>query len=96
MNDFDIDKISALSRLEIRDNEKETLIQEMNSMVAFANKVKTSDKYNAIEKTYCESELRADKTAPSIDRETLLSQAPQTKNGYISVARTVKESEDVI
>ncbi len=96
MNDFDIDKISALARLEIRDAEKETLIQEMNSMVIFAQKIKTSDKYNTIEKTYDDSELRADKSAPSLDRTTLLNQAPQSKNGYISVARTVKESEDGI
>ena len=96
MKDFDIDKISALARLEIRDTEKETLIQEMRSMVTFANKVKSSDRYNAIKKTYNNSELRADKTAPSLDRDTLLEQAPQSKNGYISVARTVKEGEDGI
>ena len=96
MNDFDIDKISALARIEIRDTEKETLIQEMNSFVIFADKIKTSAEYNAVEKTYTKSELRPDKTSPSLDRDTLLKQAPQTKNGYISVARTVKKSEDGI
>lgn len=94
MKDFDIEKVSALARLEIRDSEKETLIQEMNSMVAFADKVKTSAQYSPASKNNSKAELRADKVAPSIDRETLLAQAPQSKNGYISVARTVKESED--
>lgn len=94
MKSFDIDKISALSHLEIRDTEKETLIKEMSSMVVFANKVKTSAQYNAAEKKYEKHELRKDTPSPSLDRESLLKQAPQSKNGYISVARTVKESED--
>lgn len=96
MNDFDIDKISALSRLEIRDTEKETLIREMNAMIVFADRIKASAEYNAVEKTYIGSELRADIAAPSLDRDILLEQAPQTKNGYISVARTVKEGGDGI
>ena len=96
MKDFDIEKISELSRLEIRDSEKKTLIEEMNSMVTFANKVKTSAQYTAPQKNYTKTELRSDTVSPSLDRDTLLKQAPQSKNGYISVARTVKESEDGI
>lgn len=96
MKDFDIEKVSALSKLEIRDSEKDTLIQEMSSMVAFINKVKMSTPYSPASKSYAKAELRADTVSRSLDRETLLSQAPQSKNGYISVARTVKESEDGI
>ena len=93
MKDFDIEKVSALSRLEIKESEKQILIEEMNSMVAFADKVKTSAQYISASKTHTETELRSDTVASSLDRETLLSQAPQSKNGYIAVARTVKESE---
>ncbi len=96
MKDFDIEKVSALAHLKIHDNEKETLIREMNSMITFADKVKTSTQYSPALKNHTKAELRADTVAPSIDRETLLAQAPKSKNGYISVARTVKESEDGI
>jgi len=94
MKDFDIEKVSALSKLEIRDSEKETLRREMNSMVTFANKVKTSAQYTPASKNYTKAVLRSDTVSQSLDREALLAQAPQTKNGYISVARAVKESED--
>lgn len=96
MKDFDIEKISALSRLEINNSEKETLIEEMNSMVKFANKVKMSAQYTPAPQTHTSADLRADTVSPSLDRETLLAQAPQSKNGYILVARTVKESENGI
>ena len=94
MKDFDIEKISALSRLEIKESEKETLVPEMNSMIEFANKVKTSARYTTAPQSRKSAELRSDTVAPSIDRKVLLAQAPQSKNGYISVTRTVKESED--
>lgn len=94
MNKFDIDKISALSRLDIRAEERAQLIRDMEAVVVFSDKVRSSEQYTVNQKTYVSTELRGDEISPSIDREILLSRSPKSENGYISVARTVKKGED--
>ena len=91
MKGFDIDTTAALSRLDISETSRGALSSDMNDIVGFAQmiaKQETSER----EIFACGiSDMREDIVTPSILREELLASAPDGHNGYIRVARTVKE-----
>ncbi len=91
MKEFDIDGIASLAHLEIQPDERERLVRDMERMIALADRMKSERREQKHEITHVSADLREDDILPPIDRDILLSQAPESENGYISVTRVLKE-----
>ncbi|MDR2656000.1 MAG: Asp-tRNA(Asn)/Glu-tRNA(Gln) amidotransferase subunit GatC [Oscillospiraceae bacterium] len=90
MPGIDVKKIARLSRLLIDNSEAEHFQREMENIIAMVERLPdTSDivlRLNPEDKM----ELRADKTGPSLKRDELLKNAPQSEAGCFVVPKVVE------
>lgn len=96
---IDVDNIASLARLSIPEGEKAKLAADMNSVIAFADRlseIDTSGVEAAAHIVPMSNVFREDVPERNFDRESLLAAARTTADGYITVPRVVdsgKESE---
>ena len=85
----DMDKIAKLSKLSISDSEKEKFEKQIENMIAMVEKLPEIDG-----KTYVDAskrmELRPDEVQPSMDRASLLENAPEVLAGCVAVPKTME------
>ena len=90
----DIEKIARLARLDQGDEEqRRRMAGDLRSILRFARKVADAAADESIEAGYEKSVLREDVPVPGLDREDVLSAAPSSAEGYITVPRVVEEGE---
>ena len=90
-----IDNLAHLSRLTFNENEKESIKKDMQSMVAFVeklNEVDTTGVEPLLFITQRANVLREDKVQGSIDRETALQNAPKTDGEFFLVPKVITQS----
>ena len=90
-----IDNLAHLSRLTFNENEKEGIKKDMQSMVAFVeklNEVDTTGVEPLLFITPRANVLREDKVQGSIDRETALQNAPKTDSEFFLVPKVISHS----
>ncbi len=90
----DVERIASLARLRLTPEERETLPGEMETIIAFANRLSNVDTSGVPETAHAadlQNVLREDAVVPSFPRETLLENAPTAEDGYITVPRVVEE-----
>lgn len=85
-------RIATLARLELTDDETALFADQLTAILAYADdvrRVETTGVAAAIPTT--ESRLRADELAPSLDRDAVLSQAPDADGaaGLFKVPRVL-------
>jgi len=83
-----IEKIASLSKLDISGSEKETLRKHTENILDYVKILNEIDIDNEVLVNNIESQvetLRNDEVEISFDREILLKNAPDTKNGYFVV-----------
>lgn len=86
----DIEKLAELARLEIPEEEKETLRKEVDSILEFVGQIKELTVAEpAKEAGAVHNVLREDKDPhlPGEHTEALLREAPETEDGYIRVKK---------
>lgn len=86
----DIEKLAELARLEIPDDEKETLREEADSILGFVGEIqKLTPPEPAKETRIIRNVFREDKE-PHLSgeyTEALLAEVPETEDGYIRVKK---------
>ncbi len=87
---IDIQHIAKLSRLFIEEEKVEKFQKEMQSIVAMCEKLPPMDgEYMAVDPSN-PMRLRQDLVKPSLNREQLLQNAPQTQAGCVVVPKVVE------
>ena len=74
----DVDRIAALARLELTDDERARFATQLSAILAYADQVQQADTSAAAAAAAApgDSRMRDDLPLPSLDRGVVLSQAP--------------------
>lgn len=87
---IDIQHIAKLSRLSIENEKAEKFQKEMENIVAMCEKLPPMDgDYTAVDPSN-PMQLRRDDVRPSLKRDQLLQNAPQTQAGCVVVPKVVE------
>jgi len=89
----DVDRIAALARLALTDEERTLFTSQLTAILAYADAVQAVDT-SAVDAAAIDSPVsraRDDEPAPSLDRATLLEQAPAADRaaGLFKVPRVI-------
>lgn len=87
---IDIRHIAKLSRLSIEDDKLEKFQREMENIVAMVEKLPAVENQTLAVDPADRMELRKDEIRPSLRREMVLANAPQSAAGCIVVPKTVE------
>ena len=86
--------VAMLARLAVTDEEVEALAPELNAILGYAEQVgevAADDVAPTVHPIPLTNVLRADEPGPVLDREVLLSQAPEAEDDRFVVPRIVAE-----
>lgn len=87
-----IEHLEALARIELGEEERERLAEQMGRIVAFVEKLQSVDTsgVGSVDNGASGAErLRDDTSEPGLDREDVLSQAPDAAEGCFRVPRVI-------
>lgn len=87
---IDIQHIAKLSRLSIEEDKLEKFQREMENIVAMVEKLPAVENQTLAVDPADRMELRKDEIRPSLRRELVLANAPQSAAGCIVVPKTVE------
>ena len=90
----DIKTVASLSRLNISDNEKAEVIEQLDKFLTYVENLQSIDTTDIEPTTYAlpmQNVFRADIVKESLDRELALSNAPLKEDGYFKVPRVLEE-----
>jgi aspartyl-tRNA(Asn)/glutamyl-tRNA(Gln) amidotransferase subunit C len=88
----DVDRIAALARLELTDDERARLATQLSAILAYADQVQQADTTGVIaEAAPPVARSREDQLMPSLDRDVVLAQAPAADRaaGLFKVPRVI-------
>lgn len=92
-----IKHLEALARIELGEEERDTLADQLGRIVEFVEKLQSVDTSEVSEKRVVvhsdEEHLRDDETVPGLDRETVLEQAPDVVGNLFRVPRVIDRNE---
>ncbi len=86
---IDIKHVAKLSRLKIADNELDKFHKEMSDIIAMCEDLPAMEGSIQIDANNPMT-LRTDEIVPSVSREDMLKNAPQTQAGCVVVPKTVE------
>jgi aspartyl-tRNA(Asn)/glutamyl-tRNA(Gln) amidotransferase subunit C len=95
LNNDTITKIAHLSRLEVQESERETLLKDMNNILSFMEKLNELDTEGVEPLIYLTDEvnvLREDEIKQDITVQEALKNAPKQDGKYFQVARMMQKS----
>ncbi len=88
-----IEHVANLARLNLTEQEKETLTTEMADVISYVDKLNELDTSNVEPKSHVmpvNNVFREDKTEKSYDREKILANAPSKDDGCFKVPKVVE------
>lgn len=89
MKEDTLNYIAGLSKLEFADKEAEIMNNELDCIIATFDGIKNFDaNVENTSNTIVENIFREDKVVPSLNKDELLNNAPDTMNGYFKVPKT--------
>ena len=89
----DIDTVASLSRLNIRDDEVDGVMGQLDKFLTYVDNLKRVDTTDIEPTTYAlkmQNVFREDVVKPSLQREAALSNAPLQDDGYFKVPRVLE------
>ena len=90
---MDIEKVSKLARLELSEQEKNTLGNQLEQILAYMEQLNRIDT-TGVEPTFhaipIQNAFREDETTPSFQREEVLGIAPEEGDGHFRVPRIIE------
>ncbi len=89
-----IDKVAHLARLEVQEDEKQGLLDDMNKILAFMDKLNEVDTEGVDPLVYMSDEvnvLREDLVIQEISREDALKNAPKHDGKFFRVAKVINK-----
>lgn len=93
LNNETISKIAHLARLEINDAEKELVMEDMNEILSFMEKLNELDTSDVEPLIYLTDEvnvLRKDEVKQEITAREALKNAPEQDGAYFKVAKVIE------
>ena len=99
ISEKDVEKVAKLARLEITQDEKKKYTQQLGSILEFVeklNEVDTDGVEPTAQVTGLSNVYREDAVSRPENRDKLLSNAPQTENGYIKVKAVLGGAEEKV
>jgi aspartyl-tRNA(Asn)/glutamyl-tRNA(Gln) amidotransferase subunit C len=94
INHKTVDEIAHLARLEFTDSAKNEIVNDMNNMLAFVNKLNELDTTNIEPLIYMTDEvnvLREDEVIQIISQQEALKNAPKKDSDYFKVAKVIEQ-----
>ena len=88
-----VEHVANLARLNLTEEEKEQMTRDMGAIIEFADQINSLDIADVKPTDHVipiNNVFREDVTAPSMNRDKLLSNAPNTANGCFSVPKVVE------
>lgn len=82
-----VQQVAALAKLAISPEDEERMEAEFAQMLAFVQQMQTADAPVAVQPANAQG-LRPDVPSPCLDRQEVLSLAPEQKDDYISVPQS--------
>jgi aspartyl-tRNA(Asn)/glutamyl-tRNA(Gln) amidotransferase subunit C len=92
--DIDIAKVARLARLALTEEELETYGAQLQDILEHAARVQALATEGVEPTSHAlpmVNSFRPDEVGPSLDRDEVLAQAPQTEDGYFQVPRILGE-----
>src|SRR6478672_70602 len=89
-----IDKVAHLARLEVKDEDKQGLMDDMNNILTFMDKLNEVNTDNVEPLIYMSDEVnvvRDDEVIQVISREDALQNAPKHDGKYFRVAKVINK-----
>jgi len=87
-----VDKIAELSKLEFKDEEKATIINDMNKMLDFVDQLQELNTDNVEPLIHMSEEfnvLREDENVKTIDQDEALKNAPSKDSTYFKIPKVL-------
>lgn len=88
----DVEYVALLARLEIKEEEKAGMIEDLNSVLGYIEKLNELDTENVdiiVNPYYIENKFREDEIIPSMPLKDVLDNAPETLEEYILVPKVI-------
>lgn len=88
-----VEHVANLARLNLTEEEKEQMTKDMEAIIGFADQINSLDIADIKPTDHVipiNNVFRDDVIAPSMDREKLLSNAPEQENGCFNVPKVVE------
>ncbi len=88
-----VEHVANLARLNLTDEEKEQMTKDMEAIIEFADQINGLDIENVAPTAHIipiNNVFRVDEVVPSMERDLLLSNAPNQENGCFSVPKVVE------
>jgi aspartyl-tRNA(Asn)/glutamyl-tRNA(Gln) amidotransferase subunit C len=88
-----LQKIAHLSRLEMKEEDTEKMLSDMNQMLAFVEKLKEVDTTGVeplVTMSHQINALRQDENKPHLNRENALANAPKKDAQYFRVPKVLE------
>ena len=85
--------VAALSKLKLNEDEQQRMIEDMASIIAFAdqlNELETGEIKPTAQTLGLFNVFREDESAPSYEREVMLSNAPEKDDGCYLVPKLIE------
>ncbi|MBL4937175.1 Asp-tRNA(Asn)/Glu-tRNA(Gln) amidotransferase subunit GatC [Clostridium sp. YIM B02515] len=89
----DVEHVAELARLSFTEDEKEGLIQDLNNVLGYIEKLNELDTENVdiiVNPYYIENRLREDVVKPSMELNAVLSNAPDKLEEYFLVPKVIE------
>lgn len=90
-----MEHVAALARLELTDDEVESLTRELGVILEHAGQIAALDTSGVPPTSHplpLRNVLRADEPGPSLDRDEVLAEAPSVEDGRFRVPRIIGEA----
>lgn len=89
----DVEYVAELARLQFNEEEKEELINDLNKVLAYMeklNELDTTDVNIIVNPYYIENKFREDEIKPSMSINDVMMNAPQKLEEYIVVPKIIE------
>ncbi len=89
----DVDTVGALARLYFTDEEKEELMDTLNNILEYFDKLSELDTEDVEPLTHIlpvQNVMRDDEVKPSFDQETALKNAPKHDRGHFVIPKVIE------
>lgn len=89
----DVEYVAELARLSFTEEEKEELIDDLNKVLGYIeklNELDTEDTDIIVNPYYIENKFREDEIKPSMDLKSVLNNAPENLEEYIMVPKIIE------
>lgn len=95
----EVDKLAHLARLEFSEDEKKSMMEDMDKILKFVDKINELELDDVEPLIYMSDErsvMRKDETSPQVTKDEALRNAPDKDTDYFRVPKVLKREADLM